>query len=92
MQVIRQKTTQGGKLIFNFSVKGSKFLVKNFTEGYIKVAFDEEDKADILIPGNAAQICVISENSGYESYARDTVYVIAEQESEKGVEVQCLRW
>jgi trans-2-enoyl-CoA reductase len=73
-------------------VKGSKFLVKNFTDGDIKVAFDSEDETGILIPGNAAQVCIIGESSGYGLYVRDTVYVTAEASSEKGVEVQCLRW
>ncbi len=92
MNIIRQPTKQGEKLTYKFPVKGSKFLVKNFTDGDIEVTFDSGDKTGILIPENAAQICIIGESSGWGLYVRDTLYITAKVESEKGVEVQCLRW
>ncbi len=92
MNIIRQPTKQGEKLTYKFPVKGSKFLVKNFTDGDIEVTFDSGDKTGILIPENAAQICIIGESSGWGLYVRDTIYITAKVESEKGVEVQCLRW
>lgn len=74
MNIIRQPTKQGEKLTYKFPVKGSKFLVKNFTDGDIEVTFDSGDKTGILIPENAAQI-VLLEKALVGDYMCEILYI-----------------
>lgn len=72
---------------FEFDVKGYEFLVKNFNEFDIYVAFKSTNDTDemIKIPANCSQVCVINKST----YSED-LYVFAESSGE--VEVQCLRF
>ena len=83
----RKQTIANAELRFNFKVQGSKYLVKNLTEGDIYVDFimGKKTNSRFLIPENCAQ--AISINGGY-----DTVFVYPTATSNKGVEVQCLEW
>ncbi len=92
-KLIRKATIAGAQIVYHFDQIGSKFLIKNFTEGDIYVRFCEGEENPILIPVGCAQVCVISEGPMYwRSISTDTVYVTAEESNEKGVEVQCLKW
>lgn len=72
---------------FEFDVKGFEYLVKNFNDFDIYVAFKETNNEDemIKIPANCSQVCVINKST----YSED-LYIFAESSGE--VEVQCLRF
>lgn len=87
--LIRQATVAGTELMIEFDVAGFEYLVKNFTDGDIYVCFSQgaskEDR--ILIPPESAQIVTVMPVTGYSN-----VSILPEATSEKGVEVQCLKW
>ena len=97
----RSPTTANTALVLEFPVKGTKFLVKNLTDGNVYVALKklndiEADSSEsvkgecVLIPENTAQLVVCRELPYVEG--TNIVTVIPEATSEKGVEVQCLKW
>lgn len=88
--VQRKPTTAETKIEFQFNVMGLEFLVKNFTDSDIYVGFEDEKEKMVLIPAETAQVVASVTPTGHDRY--DTVYVIPTAVSEKGVEVQCLRW
>ena len=53
MEVIRQPTTGGTPVEFQFRASGSRFLVKNFTSGYITCSILD---AEVTIPANTSQV------------------------------------
>lgn len=93
MKIIRNPTTADGTVTYNFDVAGYRFLIKNFTDGDIYAALKTgATKAEsALIPSGCAQILVAND---FDKYAErtDTVQVIADTASDKGVEVQCIRY
>lgn len=93
MLIKRQPTSSENAMKFEFNIKGSKFLVKNFTDGDIYVGLGEsmEKETMILIPAATSQICMIQE-LGTPWSQTDVVTIIPTATSEKGVEVQCLKW
>lgn len=52
MEVIRHPTTGGTPVEFQFRASGSRFLVKNFTSGYITCGILD---AEVTIPANTSQ-------------------------------------
>ena len=94
LKVIRQATTKDTKLTYEFDVLGFRFLVKNFTEDNIYVTFDEleEDKNKmILIPKKTAQLLLTNETPELK-YGVQYIYVIPQDDSAEGVEIQCVLW
>ena len=89
---IRQPTVAGETMKLEFDVSGIKYLVKNFTAGDIYVAMGEtSDKEDcILIPAETSQ--VVTPYDGVYIHGSNIITIIPEETSERGVEVQCLRW
>lgn len=87
--LIRQATVAETELVIEFDVAGFQYLVKNFTDGDIYVGFQtgagKEER--ILIPVDSAQIITATPVTGY-----NIVTIIPTATSEKGVEVQCLKW
>ena len=89
----RASTTAGTEIQFdliemnlNHMVSGS-YLIKNFTDGDIYVGFVSGNKEKMsLIPSETAQVFSGSMIEG------NILYVIPAETSNKGVEVQCLRW
>lgn len=71
-----------------FPVKGTRYLVKNMTQGDVCVAMKDTEDKDmcVLIPENTAQVIE------QKLEPSEIVTIIPEETSEKGVEVQCLRW
>lgn len=69
-------------------IRGLRYLVKNFTEDDIYIGFTagEDKTARALVPAETAQVFESQMITG------DTMYVLPVATSEKGVEVQCLRW
>ena len=67
---------------------GLRYLVKNFTEDDIYVGFTagEDKMARALVPAETAQVFEGQMITG------SIMYVLPAATSEKGVEVQCLRW
>lgn len=53
MEVIRHPTTGGAPVEFQFRASGSRFLVKNFTSGYITCGILD---AEVTIPANTSQV------------------------------------
>lgn len=88
MIFVRKPTAAGTKIKMEFPVEGTRFLVKNLTEGDIYAAVKDVEDKDlcILIPENTAQ--------AIESKLMPSkvVTIIPEETSERGVEVQCLKW
>lgn len=68
-----------------FPAKGYIWLVKNFTDGDIYVGLTDFDKdKSVLIPPGTAQVVSLGRT--------DVLQIYTETASDKGVEVQCLRW
>lgn len=84
----RKPTTAGTKIKMEFPVEGKRFLVKNLTEGDIYAAMKDTEDKDlcVLIPENTAQVI---ESKLAQS---KVITIIPEETSQRGVEVQCLRW
>ena len=74
-----------------FDVDGYEFLVKNFNDFDIYVAFKNTNDTDemIMIPAESSQICLINKSTSLNNSSRD-VYVYAEDSGE--VEVQCIKY
>lgn len=89
LKVMRKVTTAGEELVFDFGYIGRKFLIKNLTEGDIYVGFSPggggSEAEMILIPEETAQVITSMSARG-----RDIVYVLPDESSERGVEVQLL--
>lgn len=88
---IRAATTSEQPLVLEFVYEGKEFLVKNFTEGDVYVALKEgaTKEESALIPAQTAQTVIRNKNYYAGS---DIVQIIPTATSEKGVEVQCLKW
>lgn len=88
---IRAATTSEQALVLEFVYEGKEFLVKNFTDGDVYVALKEGAKKEesALIPAQTAQIVIRNKNYYAGS---NIVKIIPTATSEKGVEVQCLKW
>lgn len=89
---IRQPTMAETPMKIEFDMTGIKYLVKNFTDDDIYVAIgDAASKEDcLLIPAETSQV-LVSYDGTYIS-GSNIVTIIPTATSEKGVEVQCLKW
>lgn len=98
VKFMRQPTVAGTPIKMEFDVAGIEFLVKNLTDGDIYVAMGDIDTTDltvakeacVLIPEGTAQ--VLTAYNGIYLCTEETVTIIPDTTSEKGVEVQCLKW
>ncbi len=90
VKVMRQPTTPA-TLIFEFEVAASEFLIKNLTDGeiYASLERDATKEQSVLIPAQTAQRLQYGSYGGGKS---NIVQIIPTATSEKGVEVQCLKW
>ena len=88
----RFSTAEGNPITYKVPVSGTKFLVKNLTDGDIYVSLKETtNKEDcLLVPANTAQIIQVYD--GPLIFETNVLTIIPEATSEKGVEVQCLKW
>lgn len=90
--LLQRKAVQQGETEFTFPVRGTVYLVKNFTGADIYAAigkgFDKEGCA--LIPAEMAQ--VITPTTTDIPGGDAVVTVITDAGAGKEVEVQCLRW
>lgn len=89
---IRAATTSEQPLVLEFAHEGKEYLVKNFTDGDVYVALKESatKEESALIPAQTAQ-SVVRNKGGYYA-GSNIVQIIPAATSEKGVEVQCLKW
>ena len=89
---IRAATTSEQALVLEFAYEGKEFLVKNFTDGDVYVALKEgaTKEESALIPAQTAQTIVRNKSDYYAG--SNLVQIIPTVTSEKGVEVQCLKW
>ena len=90
---IRAATTSEHPLVLEFAHEGKEYLVKNFTDGDVYVGLKDgaTKEESMLIPANTAQ-CVILRDKLYFDKDGKIVQIIPTATSEKGVEVQCLKW
>ena len=90
VKVMRQPTASA-TLIFEFETASSEFMVKNFTDGdvYASLEKDATKEQSVLIPAQTAQRLQYGSYGGGKS---NIVQIIPTATSEKGVEVQCLKW
>lgn len=88
MDVQRKPTIADTELEFSLSLQGLCYLVKNFTEDDIYIGFvaGEGKTTRALVPAETAQVFEGQMITG------SIMYVLPLATSEKGVEVQCLRW
>lgn len=89
MHILR-KTLVGTSTEFTFNVKGTKFLVKNFSTGNIYVNFEpitnDNENTSIKIPKDIAQVVLSNEYHG-NTLKADTLYIKGTGEVE--VQVIC---
>lgn len=92
LAVKRIGTEAGKEVEIEFTRFGNKFLVKNFTEGDIYVSFESPvNKAEsVLIRPDTYQNVMIGERFDYEKTASHTIYILPEESSEDGIEVQLI--
>lgn len=92
LAVKRISTVADEEVSVGFTGIGNKFLVKNFSEGDIYVAFSTpvDKDASILIRPDTYQIAMIGEKFDYEKTAAHTIYILPEADSENGIEVQLI--
>lgn len=90
---IRAATISEQALVLEFAHEGRAYLVKNFTDGDVYVGLKDgaTKEESMLIPANTAQ-CVILRDKLYFDKDGKIVQIIPTVTSEKGVEVQCLKW
>lgn len=94
MHVVRKATVKEQMVTFDIDVKAQEFTVKNFTPGDIyvsDVAPVVKDKA-ILIPAKSGQDITMGKTNTSGETAVNKLYVLPDQTSEVGVEVQATRW
>ncbi len=91
LELIRKNIVANTIERFHFGIKGFEFLVKNFNDFDIYVAFKSTNDTDemIKIPAKCAQVCIRNKSNAPDNSSKD-VYVYAESNGE--VEVQCLRF
>lgn len=87
LKLIRKTISASTIENFSFDIEGFEYLVKNFNDFDIYVAFKSTNNTNemIKIPSNCSQICIIN-----KSVSTKDVYVYATSSGE--VEVQCLRF
>lgn len=87
-RVIRKETRSNTDTAFEFGYAGLGYLVKNFTSGDIYVGFSPDTAKEnrMLIPPDTAQTITGQLIEG------STLYVLAEESDERGVEIICTRW
>ena len=94
LKIVRQTLTANVANKFEFDTKGFEFLVKNFNDFDIYVAFENTTETEnmIKIPAMSGQVCVRNKTQGSTSTGNSTdeVYVYATSAGE--VEVQCLKF
>lgn len=94
LQLIRKNITANEANKFEFNVEGFEFVVKNFGEADIYVAFENtiDTNEMIKIPAMSGQVCIRnkSNNSTSTGNSSKEVYVYATSAGE--VEVQCLKF
>lgn len=91
LKIIRKSITASTAEKFEFNVKGYEFLVKNFNDFDIYVAFKNTTETDemIKIPAMSGQICIRNKSIGRGNSSNE-IYVYATSSGE--VEVQCLKF
>lgn len=91
LKIIRKTITANTAEHFEFDVRGYEFLVKNFNNFDIFVAFIETTETSnmIKIPANCSQVCIMNKTADLDDSSED-VYVYAGSVGE--VEVQCLKF
>ena len=90
LQVKRQATVAGQQIQVTFSEKGNKILVKNFTDGDIYVGLEPGKQNTVKIPALYFQVIMIGEDLIANKTNIDTIYIIPDETSDKGIEVQML--
>jgi hypothetical protein len=97
LKLIRKNIVANEATKFEFDVEGFEFLVKNFTNGDIYVAYENTTDTDEMskIPSMAGQVCIINKDSNLSDtnrllFASKDIYVYSTSVGE--VEVQCLKF
>lgn len=93
LQILRKTLTANTAEKFEFDVEGYEFLVKNFNDFDIYVAFKNTTTTSemIKIPANCGQVCIRNKSTAPSSNnSSKEVYVYATSAGE--VEVQCLKF
>lgn len=91
LKITRKSITASTAEKFEFDVKGYEFLVKNFNDFDVYVAFKNttETAQMIKIPAKSAQVCIRNKSTGSGNSSKE-IYVYATSSGE--VEVQCLKF
>ena len=94
LKIIRKSIVANEANKFEFDIKGMEFVVKNFSDTDIYVAFKNTTTTSemIKIPAKSGQVCVRNKTQGSTSSGNSSkdVYVYATSSGE--VEIQCLKF
>lgn len=94
LKILRKTLTASTVEKFEFDVEGFEFLVKNFNDFDIYVAFKNTTNTSemIKIPAKCAQVCIRNKSTGSTGTGNSSkeVYVYAGSAGE--VEVQCQKF
>ena len=94
LQLIRKNIVANEANKFDFNVEGFEFVVKNFGEADIYVAFENTIDTDkmIKIPSMAGQVCIRNKSNNSTSTGNSSKEVYVYGTSAGEVEVQCLKF
>lgn len=91
MQLLRKKVSANTITEFKFDVNAYDFLVKNLTDDYIYICFNEfNENQNIKIPSYKSQVITMNTNHTNSKYATNILSIKSNIEGE--VEIQCLTY
>lgn len=94
LKIIRKNIVANEANKFEFDVEGFEFLVKNFTNGDIYVAYENTTDTDKMskIPSMGGQVCIRNKSNNSTSTGNSSKEVYVYGTSAGEVEVQCLKF
>lgn len=94
LEIVRKNIVANEATKFEFDVEGFEFLVKNFNEFDIYVAFKNTTTTSemIKIPSMAGQVCIRNKSNNSTSTGNSSKEVYVYGTSAGEVEVQCLKF
>lgn len=94
LKIIRKTIVANEANKFEFDIKGMEFVVKNFSDTDIYVAFKNttDTQEMIKIPAMSGQVCIRNKSNSSTSTGNSSKEVYVYGTSAGEVEVQCLKF
>lgn len=94
LQLVRKNITANEANKFEFEVEGFEFLVKNFTEGDIYVAYENTTDTSKMskIPSMSGLVFLRNKSTGSTGSGNSSKEVYVYSDTSGEVEVQCLKF